>query len=281
MDRLTVRRALRSAATAAALAFMLTGCIPAAGDARPVTSAPPTDSAAAFGDAEHEPDAEAAPQSIAGLAPGTVLATGEFHDRGTSGAIELRANGTPSGFEVVLTGISPAPTAGMTLELNSEPSTATREVLKEGFSYYRYDPLATTADQAFRVPTPGTGGFVTNDPSYLRTAVLWAPAAGAERGFDEVVATAPLTWNLPDLNPGLRVVDHGAAEGATGEAVLDDDGTPLRYRIAAGDTSIGVTARFGVTVDDLRWLNPDRAGSKLLLADRWLNLSREDRGLRG
>ncbi|WP_344294826.1 LysM domain-containing protein [Agromyces neolithicus] len=222
---------------------------------------------------------EQAPR-LSDLAPGTLIATGAFDDRGTTGRIEIRANGAASGFDVTLAGISPAPAAGMTLELNSLPPDSSDAELKSGFSYYRYDSLAQVSDQTFRVPSPGYGGFESNDPSYMRTAVIWAPAAGSDFGFDNVVSTAPLTWDLPDMNPGLEVVDHGAADGAAGQATLAADGAPIGYRVARGDTSAGIMARFGITMEDLEWLNPDRDRNRLVLADITLNLAPGSRGLR-
>ena len=54
----------------------------------------------------------------------------------------------------------------------------------------------------------------------------------------------------------------------------------MSYRVAWGDTPKGITERFGITLRDLEWLNPDRLSGRLVLADITLNLSRESRGLR-
>lgn len=217
---------------------------------------------------------------LSDLTVGTVIATGEFGGRGTTGRIEIRANGADHGFDVALIDISPAPAAGTSLELNALRSTASDEELQQGYSYYRYDPLAHASAQTFSTPGAGYGGFESNDPTYMRTAVIWAAVPGTPIGLGSVVATAPLKWDLPDMNPTLRVVDAGAANGANGQVGLAGDGTPITYQVARGDTSAGITERFGITTDGLEWLNPDRLPSRLILADITLNLARDQRGLR-
>ena len=115
----------------------------------------------------------------------------------------------------------------------------------------------------------------------MRTAVIWAAPSGWPIGLGSVVATAPLTWDLPDMNPGLEVVDHGAAEGAYGQVGLAANGAPMSYASPGATRRMGITERFGITLRDLEWLNPDRLSGRLVLADITLNLSRETRGLRG
>jgi hypothetical protein len=217
---------------------------------------------------------------LADLAPGTLIASGEFGGRGTTGRIEITANGTDRGFDITLADLSPAPAAGASLELNTLPITASDEELQQGFSYYRYDALEPSSEQTFATPGQGYGGFETNDPSYLRTAVIWAAPDGAPIGLGSVVATAELTWVLPDLGPSLDVVDHGAAAGARGEVGISRDGAPLSYRVAPGDTADGIGGRFGLTTDELAWLNPDRLPGRLVLAGITVNLSPDSRGLR-
>lgn len=214
------------------------------------------------------------------MAPGTIIATGAFEGRGASGRIEITANGSAHGFDVALTEIAPLPAADSSLELNSLPASASDDELRSAFSYYRYEKLAAVPDQAFSSPPRGYGGFESNDPRYMRTAVIWAALPGISTGFGSVLATASLTWNLPHMDMELEVIDHGSSAGARGETALADDGTPVSYRVAAGDTAIGITARFGVTKDELEWLNPDRLPGRMLLEDITLNLSPESRGIR-
>ncbi|GGI48289.1 hypothetical protein GCM10010932_29770 [Agromyces flavus] len=240
---------------------------------------------AVVGTSEARPEIASEPTEtrprLSDLAPGTIVATGDFDSRGVTGRIEIKANGTDEGFDVALIGISPLPPVGTSLELNALPATATDAELQQGFSFYTYDALRGSADQTFSMPGAGYGGFETNDPSYMRTAVIWAAPPGAPIGLGSVVATAQLTWDLPDMNQGLELVDRGTADGARGAVTVGSDGTPSTYRVARGDTPEGITERFGITMEDLEWLNPDRLTTRLVLADLTINLSRDARGLRG
>ncbi len=263
---------------AALLTVILTGCqVPAAGSHASEEFA---GSAAAVPATPEATPPSARVPLLSDLAPGTVIATGEFDDRGVTGQIRVTANGDDHGFDVTLTGIHPVPATGTSLEFNALPSTASEADLQEGFSYYTYIPLAQAPDQTVSIPNAGYGGFETNDPRYMRTAIIWAAPPEAPIGLGSIVATAALTWNLPNMEPGPEAADHGPADGARGKVVLAEDGTPMSYRIAWGDTADGIAARFGITPKDLIWLNPDRAGGRLILADITINLSRESRGLR-
>ncbi|TFB97679.1 MULTISPECIES: LysM domain-containing protein [unclassified Cryobacterium] len=217
---------------------------------------------------------------LSDLTPGTLIATGEFSGAGTKGKIQIKANGADHGFDVTLTGLQPVPLAGTSLELNSLPSTASEWDLQHGFSYYRYDALSQESDQTFSTPSVDYGGFETNDPRFMRTAVIWAAPSGAPIGLGSVIATAALNWDLPNMTAGPTVTDHGSAEGARGQVSLGADGTPVSYLIAPNDTENAIAARFGITAEDLEWLNPDRFGDRLNLANITINLSEGSRGLR-
>jgi hypothetical protein len=99
-------------------------------------------------------------------------------------------------------------------------------------------------------------------------------------GLGSVVATAALTWDLPNMKANSVVSDRGPAEGARCQVTVPDDGTPVNYRIASNDTAYGIAARFGITTDTLEWLNPDRFGERFILANITINLSSDSRGLR-
>jgi len=259
------------------LAAILTGCTaPAAhpGPSEVSNAATPAPTAIA------EEDTVKKVPRLSDVAPGTVIATGEFNGEGTTGKIQIKANGADHGFDVTLTGLLPVPPTGTSLELNSLPSTASEWDLQHGFSYYRYDALSQESNQTFSTPSVDYGGFETNDPRFMRTAVIWAAPPGAPIGLGSVIATAALTWDLPNMTAGPTVTDHGSAEGARGQVSNGGDGTPVSYLIAPNDTENAIAARFGITPDDLEWLNPDRFGSRLNLANITINLSMDSRGLR-
>ncbi|WP_430646507.1 LysM peptidoglycan-binding domain-containing protein [Agromyces sp. GXS1127] len=281
MTDVSARRWIAAFGLVAALAMAATGCSSRGVAPSTTVMTAPAEPSAEPADASPavETSDERMPR-LSDLRPGTVIATGEF-DRGAVGRIEILANGDDRGFDVRLSGLDPAPPQGASLELNAFEPTASDDELRGGYSYYRYDALAPASDQTLTTPGEGYGGFETNDPSYLRTAVVWQALDGTPIGLGSVVATAALTWSLPDMNPGLaEVADRGSTAGARGD-VITVDGRAQGYRVAYGDTASAVTARFGIDERDLEWLNPDRDRGRLLLADVTLNLSREARGLRG
>ena len=280
MGQMTSRRLAGTIGIATLLAAILTGCAVAAVRPSPSVAASAT-ARAASSTSTGMPTAAPVPR-LSDLAPGTLIATGEFRSPVAAGKIQIKANGLDHGFDVILTGLRPVPVAGTTIEFNALPSTASDTQLQDGFSFYRYEPLSQVSDQNFRTPGPGYGGFETDDPSYMRTAVIWAAPSGFSVGRGSVFATAALTWDVPTMKAVPKVADHGSADGARGQAGLAGDGTPVSYRIASNDTVGRISARFGVTADDLQWLNPDRLGlpGGLILADSTINLSGNARGLR-
>lgn len=279
MRQMRSPRLVGSIGIATLLAAILTGCVVAAVHPSPSVAASATARAAPSTSAG-TPTAAPVPR-LSDLAPGTLIATGEFRSPGAAGKIQIKANGF-DGFDVILTGLRPVPIAGTTIEFNALPSTASDRQLQYGFSYYRSEPLSQVPDQNFSIPGQAEGGFKADNPSYMRTAVIWAAPPGSPTGHGSVFATAALTWDLPTMKTVPKVADHGSAEGARGQVGLAGDGTPVSYRIVGNDTVGEISARFGITADDLQWLNPDRLGlaGGSILADSTINLSGDSRGLR-
>lgn len=88
-----------------------------------------------------------------------------------------------------------------------------------------------------------------------------------------VLAAAPMTWSIPDFYPGLAVKDAGPRPYARG-TVTSYNGQPASYAVWGDDNSQAVAARFGITQDQLFYLNPQlRRGDTELLRDTRLNLS--------
>ncbi|WP_223691318.1 LysM peptidoglycan-binding domain-containing protein [Leifsonia poae] len=126
-------------------------------------------------------------------------------------------------------------------------------------------------------------GEWNGDPSIFRTLVLSVPAlnprTGAAVDGDGCVltplATAPITWTVPDTRPGLHVADAGPRTGATG-TVTQESGAPATYLVAAGDAVSAIADRFGISMDDVEFLNP--LNDMPLRAGQRLNLSKALRG---
>lgn len=97
--------------------------------------------------------------------------------------------------------------------------------------------------------------FVRGDPTFFKGLVFVDPNAASISCALPVATTSSLVWRLPDMNPGFEVVDGGIRPGADG-FVVDDPRHPDTYTAATGDNVATIAARFQVTVEDLRWLNP-------------------------
>jgi len=124
------------------------------------------------------------------------------------------------------------------------------------------------------------------DPSFFDSAVIvdygdgTVDASGCAR---RILAAAPLQWTVPDMRPGLAPVDAGETKGAAGYVAMSEDGFPGSYTTASGDNLLAVATRFGMTVDDLNWLNPCRPGAYTrseAYEGEVLNLSKAARGAR-
>jgi len=115
------------------------------------------------------------------------------------------------------------------------------------------------------------------DPSFLRSLILVEHRSADAR----VVGGAELSWRHPDARPTLRVKDSGPASGANGQVQLDGSGAPLSYTTASGDSWPSIAERFGITEDDLLWLNPVRSSPSYTgenaYAGEVLNLSKAGR----
>ena len=150
MGQMRSRRLAGSIGIATLLAAILTGCAVVAVRASPSVAASAT-ARAAPSTSTGTPTAAPVPR-LSDLAPGTLIATGEFRSPGAAGKIQIKANGLDHGFDVILTGLRPVPVAGTTIEFNALPSTVSDTQLQDGFSYYRYEPLSQVPDQNFSTP---------------------------------------------------------------------------------------------------------------------------------
>jgi len=208
--------------------------------------------------------------------PGTVVATGEFDpDDGVTGTVELvvgKPNAYSDTFEVHVSGFSSDLPVGAELMLSPFPLTPDRTCL-DGPSFGL--GALTGPDQVLLL---GDFRQWQDDPSFLDGAVIaqYVEADALENDCQRtILARAPFTWSMPDLRPGLKVADSGSTTGATGK-VTEVDGEPVSYHVAAGDLLGDVADRFGLTLEDLDWLNPFR-GVGAAVVDEELNLDRDNR----
>ena len=127
----------------------------------------------------------------------------------------------------------------------------------------------------------------SGDPSYLRSVVVnrypidsqFVSQSTADC-YEPTIASAVLTWTLPDMRPGLGSVIDGGRRTAAQGTVTFHDGKPVSYATVAGDTLIAIAQRLGVTTDDLVYLNPRRPSAykaDTAYAEEVLNLERSAR----
>jgi LysM repeat protein len=134
-------------------------------------------------------------------------------------------------------------------------------------------------------PTNGAassiGPIEEGQPSYLKALVTYSSASPSddvpqELGPDKVLAVNTVRWSVPVRQSNVHPVDGGAQANALGTvSETTAAGAPKRYDVAQGDTTDAVAARFGITVQDLVWLNSDLGtitGDQTLYASTRLNL---------
>lgn len=123
--------------------------------------------------------------------------------------------------------------------------------------------------------------FSQGDPTFFSTIAVTIGTKDRDDGcMVDVVAAGTLEWTMPDLRPDLIAADTGAAAGARGTARLSDAGILLDYTVAAGDVLAEIAARFGITVDDILYLNPERSApgpARQAYTGEVLNLDKTDR----
>lgn len=116
----------------------------------------------------------------------------------------------------------------------------------------------TTPGPTVSVPMAQAG----HDPSFLGALVTYSSATTdaavpVEIGPGKVLAVTPLSWSVPARTTNVHPTDRGAAANATGTVPsTTDSGAPASYVVAPDDLIGDVAARFGLSVQDLVWLNP-------------------------
>lgn len=196
--------------------------------------------------------------------PGTVMGTGRLGDVDGHATGDVTVSVAPDlRFQVVITGFSTtAQGATVALSVDRFGATAGAPTVPA-----RDDPVgvlvATSGDQV--LPFDSSGRTDRGNLSYFNSVELVIDGT--------VEAAAPIAWTIPDFYPGLTVKDSGPRPYARGTVTLYD-GEPAGYAVWGNDNSQAVADRFGITQDQLFYLNPQlRRGDTMLLRDTSLNLS--------
>ena len=210
------------------------------------------------------------------LPTGTIGSGPLTSDNGTTGTVRFSFDG-----------------ALLTLSIDDLVSPTT-DAVAAVIAVHALPPDQTCFDSGFRVPF-GTfeGGKATNnsgdfsifsgDPSGIDQVILvtipeW-PFPSDTTCLATVVARADIRWTFEPLRSYLHPVDSGVTGGARG-VTESIDGRLSAYTVEPNDLIDEVAARFGITVDDIFYLNNSRipnAGQHTLSVGERLNLSLADR----
>jgi hypothetical protein len=213
--------------------------------------------------------ASAIPTAISVVQAGEVVATGEFTspDDSFSGRVSVVSSGGDD-FNLVYSDVVTTRPAPLATSFTTQP----------------YDPVSHCAGGAVELsfgdldlatePTIDfwSGDVMGEDPAFLDDVIV-TQGYTPECGYT-VVAVAPLAWTLPVMRPDITPDDAGVTGGANGD-VENADGELVSYGVVTNDVMAAVAARFGLSVDDLLYLNPLRtSGPEQTLVDgETLNLS--------
>ncbi|WP_420368775.1 hypothetical protein [Curtobacterium sp. L1-20] len=249
--------------------MLLTGCTAFGGD----DSVPePTRRAAVDGSRPTrapEPSTEAVTAKLS-VPAGTVVAETDVVSAsgGTSIHVRVVADGDGT-FDAKLSGYRTSQPQPMTIEF--------RRAAVGGPDPSGFRAGVVQWDSGVTPPSSVSLGDAGPTPDYLHSVVLVpAPSGGddsARPWVGNVLAAAALDWTLPNPYPGLRVTAGPDRSGAQGW-VHDDAGVPASYQVATGDEQAAVADRLGLTLAQLRWLNPTLQTGVVerLITDTDLNL---------
>ena len=127
------------------------------------------------------------------------------------------------------------------------------------------DRVPAVADQALVRPWPDADLF--EDLSFVKTFALLAQAVPNGAPCEHAAAAlATLHWTRSAALDRLAPRDRGPRQAARG-TTDPRHGRPRTYTAARGDFAPAVAARFGITLDDLLWLNPRRLHGAVLAGD--------------
>jgi len=131
----------------------------------------------------------------------------------------------------------------------------------DGLTYHGVGDHQLGGPTTTAAPTSSASLGSEGQPSYLGTLVTYSSAPSGdgipvELGPDKVLAVNTVSWNIPVRQSNVHPVDGGARAYASGAVTATTaDGAPKQYVVAPGDITSVVAQRFGISIDDLIWLN--------------------------
>lgn len=191
---------------------------------------------------------------------GTVVAETDAVSKSGDTSIHVRVVADDHGtFEAQFSGYRTTEPQPMSVEF--------RRTAKYGDHWDNGAVATTTWDASRPAPTSVSLRSAGTHPDYLHQVVL-VPAAAEGEAYDarpwvdSVLALGTLDWKITEPFPDMKITVGKDRPGAYGYvfgkdgARYDGHGTPATYRVAHGDDQTTVAKRFGISIPELRWLNP-------------------------
>jgi hypothetical protein len=131
----------------------------------------------------------------------------------------------------------------------------------DGLTYHGVGDHQLGGPTTAAAPASGVALNSAGPPSYLGTLVTYSSATSSagipvELGPNKVLAVTTVTWTIPMRQTNVHPADGGTRAYASGTVTAKTStGAPKRYLVAPGDLTATVAQRFGISVEDLIWLN--------------------------
>jgi hypothetical protein len=131
----------------------------------------------------------------------------------------------------------------------------------DGLSYHGVGDHQLGGPTTSAAPSSSVRLGSAGPPSYLGTLVTYSSATSAsgipiELGPNKVLAVSTVHWAIPARQTNVHPTDKGTRAYASGTVTArTTTGAPRRYLVAPGDITAVVAQRFGISVEDLIWLN--------------------------
>lgn len=184
-----------------------------------------------------------------------VVATGTFASATAQVAGQVVVTEKAGSYTARLTGFTSSDSSGATIAFSDQP------VAVDGCVTDLYQLAFSMVDVAANGDMELSVRPAAVDPGYLESVVIArSPVMPPVDGVctEPTIAVAPLAWTLPDPFPDLGpAVDGGTVPAASGLS-WTEDGVVLSYRTAPNDKMATIADRFGLTVAEIGYLNPER-----------------------
>ena len=209
--------------------------------------------------------------TLATLKTGQQVAVGDVisHDRRESAHVAITV-GTGGSFVVTLSNVQNARQGEIDVALATNRFTYGQPCFDAG-PRTELGALNSRASQSLTL----VPDFQTIDPSYLHSLVFSDGPPDNTKCLGNAVGAANLSWTMPNMRPDLLAVDDGTRPGATGMTTTIT-GRLTSYVSVKGDRVAAIAARFGLSVPDLLYLNPNAlqdVGGLAVQAGSRVNLS--------